>query len=85
VTTPQQPGPGWRVVDGHHLEKELEFPDFATGLAFVNRIAELAEAANHHPDIYLAWGKVRITLYTHTRNGLTSRDYDLAAQIDRLE
>lgn len=47
-----------------------------TGLRFVNRIAELAEAANHHPDVYLAWGKVRITLYSHDKNGITRRDYN---------
>ena len=84
MTTPQL-GPGWKVVEDHHLEREVDFPDFATALAFVNRVAALAEAADHHPDIFLTWGKVRITLYTHTANGLTHRDYDLAAGIDRLE
>ena len=74
----------WRVVDGHHLEREYEFPDFASALAFTNRVGALAEAANHHPDIHLAWGKVRITLWTHTANGVTQKDYDLARQIDAL-
>jgi 4a-hydroxytetrahydrobiopterin dehydratase len=77
-------GPGWRIVDGHHLEKTFEFPDFVTGLGFVNRVGALAEEANHHPDVYLAWGNVRLTIFTHTVNGLTQRDFALAAAIDRL-
>jgi len=76
---------GWTNVDGHHLEKELTFPDFATALAFVNRVGALAEEANHHPDIVLGWGKVKLTLFTHTANGLTRKDFDLAERIDRLE
>lgn len=75
---------GWNVVDGHHLEKSWSFPDFASGLAFTNKVGALAEAEGHHPDIHLAWGKVRLTLWTHTVDGLTSRDYDLAAKIDAL-
>lgn len=78
-------GPGWRIIDGHHLEKELTFPDFASALAFVNQVGALAEEANHHPDLYLAWGKVRITLWTHTANGLTDKDFSLARRIDRLK
>jgi 4a-hydroxytetrahydrobiopterin dehydratase len=77
-------GPGWQIVDDHHLEKTFEFPDFAAGLAFVNQVGALAEEANHHPDVYLAWGKVRLTIYTHTVNGLTGRDFALAGKIDRL-
>lgn len=75
---------GWRVVDGHHLEKEFTFPDFAAALAFTNRIGAIAEEQNHHPDIYLAWGKVRVTTWTHTTNGLTEKDVKLAAAIDAL-
>jgi 4a-hydroxytetrahydrobiopterin dehydratase len=74
----------WRSVEDHHLEREFTFPDFASALAFVNRVGALAEAANHHPDIYLAWGKVRITLWTHTANGITDKDHKLAKQIDDL-
>ena len=76
--------PEWRVVDGHHLEREYTFPDFASALAFTNRVGALAEAANHHPDVYLAWGKVGLTLWTHTANGLTERDYALAGRIEAL-
>lgn len=75
----------WRTVDDHHLEKEWTFPDFASALAFVNQVGALAEAANHHPDVYLAWGSVRLTLFTHTANGLTDKDFALAERIDRLK
>ncbi len=74
----------WTVIDNHHLEREFTFPDFASALAFTNRVAALAEAANHHPDIYLAWGKVRLTLWTHTANGITEKDHELTRQIDAL-
>lgn len=80
-----QLGPGWKVVVDHHLEKEIDFPDFATGLAFVNRVGALAEEEGHHPDLFLAWGKVRISLYTHKVDGLTRSDFILAAKIDQLE
>ena len=77
-------GNGWRAVDSHHLEKEYAFRDFAEALAFTNRVGALAEEQGHHPDIYLAWGKVRITIWTHKINGLTRSDFVLAAKIDRL-
>ena len=75
-------GNGWRVVDEHHLEKEFAFPDFAEALAFTNRVGALAEEEGHHPDIYLAWGKVRITIWTHKIDGLSRSDFVLAAKID---
>ena len=76
--------PSWRVVDGHHLEREFSFPNFRTALEFTNRVGNLAEEQGHHPDIYLAWGKVRITLWTHKIDGLTESDFVLAAKIDEL-
>lgn len=76
-------GGGWRVIDEHHLEKEFTFPDFVQALAFTNRIGAIAEAAGHHPDIYLAWGKVCVTIWTHKVDGLTRADFVLAAKIDR--
>lgn len=75
---------GWSVVNEHHLEKEFRFPDFAKALAFTNEVGALAEEEGHHPDIYLAWGKVRITIWTHKIDGLTRSDFVLAAKIDRL-
>jgi 4a-hydroxytetrahydrobiopterin dehydratase len=75
---------GWRVVGEHHLEKEFTFDDFKGALDFTNRVGALAEEQGHHPDIHLAWGKVRITIWTHKIDGLTESDFILAAKIDRL-
>jgi 4a-hydroxytetrahydrobiopterin dehydratase len=77
-------GGGWQVIDEHHLEKQFDFHDFASALAFTNRIGALAEEQGHHPDIHLAWGKVRVTIWTHTADGLTRSDFVLAAKIDRV-
>lgn len=64
-------------------ERKLE--DFAGAIALVNRVAELAESANHHPDILIhGWNKVRLTLSTHSEGGLTEADFEFAARIDRL-
>ena len=78
-------GGGWRVVDEHHLEKEYRFKDFRTALAFTNRIGELAETKGHHPDIYLSWGKVKLTIWTHKIDGLTESDFVFAAKADSVE
>ena len=76
---------GWRRGPGSEIERELEFADFAAAIAFIDRVAELAEAANHHPDILLhGWNKVRLTLSTHSQGGLTESDFALARQIDEL-
>lgn len=76
--------PGWQVVDEHHLTKTFAFPDFRTALDFVNRIGAVAEAEGHHPDVYLAWGKVEVKTWTHKIDGLTESDFILAAKIDEL-
>jgi 4a-hydroxytetrahydrobiopterin dehydratase len=78
-----QLGNGWRVVDGHHLEKEYRFPDFRQALAFTNRVGELAEEQNHHPDVHLAWGRVRLEVWTHKIDGLTESDFVWAAKADQ--
>ncbi len=75
---------GWSIVNEHHLVKEFSFPDFAEALRFVNRVGEIAEREDHHPDLYLAWGKVRIETWTHKAKGLTENDFILAAKIDAL-
>ncbi len=75
---------GWTVADEHHLSKTFKFPDFGRALDFVNRVGELAEQQGHHPDIYLAWGKVEIKIWTHKINGLTESDFILAAKVDQL-
>ena len=73
---------GWRVIDNHHVEKEYRLKNFAEALELVNRIGAVAEQQNHHPDIFLAWGKVRITIWTHKINGLTESDFIFAAKCD---
>lgn len=75
---------GWKVIQEHHLEKEYKFKDFREALAFTNKVGELAESQGHHPDIYLAWGQVKLTVWTHKINGLTESDFVLAAKADQL-
>jgi 4a-hydroxytetrahydrobiopterin dehydratase len=75
-------GGGWNAVAGHHLEKEYGFADFRQALDFTNRVGEIAESEGHHPDIYLAWGRVRLTIWTHKIDGLTESDFILAAKAD---
>jgi 4a-hydroxytetrahydrobiopterin dehydratase len=77
-------GGGWQVVGERQLEKEYRFKDFREALGFANKVGELAEAQEHHPDIYLAWGKVKLTIWTHKINGLTESDFVLAAKADKL-
>lgn len=74
----------WTVVNNHHLERQFKFPDFKTALAFVDRVGALAEEQGHHPDIFLAWGKVGVTIWTHKIDGLTESDFILAAKVDRI-
>lgn len=74
--------PGWHVVEEHHLHREYKFPDFVTALAFVNQIGAIAEKEQHHPDLRLGWGKVEVTTYTHSINGLSQNDFILAAKIE---
>ena len=74
----------WRE-DGQELVRDLKFKDFAEAMAFVNRVAEVAEEANHHPDILVhGWNKVRLTLSTHSEGRVTDADHALAGRIDGL-
>lgn len=75
-------GNGWTVIDDHHIQKNYKFKDFADALGFTNRIGAIAEEQGHHPDIYLAWGKVGITIWTHKIDGLTESDFVLAAKCE---
>ena len=75
---------GWSVIDEHHITKTYKFPDFRKALEFVIRVGELAERQGHHPDIYLAWGKVEVKIWTHKIDGLTESDFILAAKIDQI-
>ncbi len=79
----EQLGGDWRVVDEHHLEKRYRFKNFREALDFTNRVGEIAEEQFHHPDIQLAWGRVRLEIWTHTIDGLTESDFIFAAKADR--
>ena len=70
---------------GKALVGEFNFPDFKSALAFVNKVGELAEAARHHPDISLGWGRVVVNLTTHDTDGVTEKDRQLAKEIDEIE
>ncbi len=74
---------GW-VRKGETLTRTFQFKDFLSGIDFVGGIAQAAEAANHHPDIDIRYNKVTCTLSTHSDGGITQKDLDLAAQIDRV-
>ena len=75
--------PAWKRK-GTEIIRLFTFADFKTALRFVNQVAEIAEAANHHPDIDIRWNKVWLSLSTHSKGGLTKADFTLARQIDRL-
>jgi 4a-hydroxytetrahydrobiopterin dehydratase len=71
--------------DGETLVRDLKFDDFAQAMAYVNRVADLAEEVNHHPDILVhGWNRVRLTLTTHSAGTLTDNDYSMARRIDQL-
>lgn len=74
---------GWEEVEGA-LEREFRFRDFAEALAFVNRVGELAERENHHPDVEIHWNTVRLRWWTHVKDAITERDYELAARSNEL-
>lgn len=76
-------GRGWSLNTAGHLERLYTFQDFAQALAFVNAVSAVAEAEGHHPDLYLAWGKCKVEIWTHKINGLTESDFYLAAKADR--
>ena len=76
--------PGWALNARGELSRTFTQPNFMSGLLFINRIAGAAEAANHHPDLLLTYPRVQVALTTHDVGGLTEKDFDLAAQIDKL-
>jgi 4a-hydroxytetrahydrobiopterin dehydratase len=73
----------WSEVDGA-LQREFRFPDFVGALAFVNRVGELAEAENHHPDIAIHYSLVTLRWWTHSAGGITDRDRELATKTSGL-
>jgi 4a-hydroxytetrahydrobiopterin dehydratase len=74
---------GWRLIE-NKLEKDYTFKDFKGAMKFVMNLAEVAEAEAHHPDIFIQYNKVKITLWTHAVSGLTENDFILAAKTDTI-
>ncbi len=75
---------GWTVEEGKRLVKEYRFKNFVEAVEFVNEITPVAEAEGHHPDLFVTWGAVKVSLWTHAVGGLTENDFILAAKIDQL-
>src|ERR1039458_3237215 len=75
--------PDWKVSDNKKLSREFKFKNFKEAMVFVNRVAEIAEAEGHHPDVYIFYNLVRLELSTHAINGLSENDFILAAKIDK--
>jgi 4a-hydroxytetrahydrobiopterin dehydratase len=75
---------GWNVVEGHQLEKTYTLKNFQEALDFTNKVGALAESVDHHPEICLTWGKVKINIWTHSIGGLSEADFVFAAKADRL-
>ncbi|MBV9468145.1 MAG: 4a-hydroxytetrahydrobiopterin dehydratase [Abitibacteriaceae bacterium] len=81
VDTALQTLSGWSQT-GEEIQKQFQFADFKQAMEFVNRVADAAEAADHHPDIDIRYNKVKIALSTHSEGGITQKDIDLARQIE---
>lgn len=73
---------GWRL-EGEEIKKKYEFSSFPDAMKFVSKVADLAERADHHPDILINYRRVTLTLSTHSEGGITQKDFDLAEQIER--
>ena len=78
--------PGWKKTEGDidKIQKLFKFKNFKESMIFVNKVAELAEGQDHHPDIFIHWNEVTLTLYTHAINGLFDNDFIVAAKIDEI-
>jgi len=76
--------PGWTLSEELHLERSYKFKDFSLAMKRANKIAAIAEEQDHHPDITVGWGKVKVELWTHFNKGLTENDFILAAKIEEL-
>ena len=74
---------GWCLNPDGHLERTYTFSNFVDAMAFANRVGDIAEEQNHHPDLYVAWGKCTVEIWTHKVQGLTESDFYLAAKADR--
>ena len=76
-------GDGWDFDSAGHLSKTFAFKNFVEALSFANRVGEIAEEQAHHPDLYVAWGKCGVEIWTHKIDGLTESDFFLAAKVSR--
>lgn len=74
----------WEILDNKKIRREFRFGDFAEAMRFVQRVADIAEQENHHPDIEIHWNKVLLTLWTHAIGGLSENDFILASKVDNL-
>ena len=74
----------WAVVEGKKIQHEFKFKDFKEAMNFVNKVADLAESEEHHPDIQIHWNKVLIELWTHSIGGLSENDFIVANKIEQL-
>ena len=81
----KQINPDWKLIDEHHLKREYAFKNFSQALEFTNQIGQLAEEQRHHPDIFLSWGKVVLTVFTHKIKGLSESDFIFAAKCDQIK
>lgn len=75
--------PDWTVYE-KSMERTFTVADFARAMEFANKVAEIAQSEDHHPDLYISWGKVRIEFSTHKIGGLSRNDFILAAKIDQM-
>jgi len=80
----QELGSGWAVSPADRLEKVFRFKDFRGAMDFADRVGKIAEAENHHPEITIGWGRARVTLWTHSAEGLSENDFILAAKIEAM-
>jgi 4a-hydroxytetrahydrobiopterin dehydratase len=77
--------PGWVLADeGKTISRDFEFKDFKAAMAFINKVADIAEGEGHHPDMHIWWNKIRLDLTTHAIKGLSTNDFILAAKINTL-
>ncbi|MBN2364556.1 MAG: 4a-hydroxytetrahydrobiopterin dehydratase [Calditrichaeota bacterium] len=74
---------GWKL-DGNAIKKEFEFSDFSEAMKFINQVADLAESHNHHPELYNVYNKVSLRFSTHDAGGITTRDFRMATDIDKI-
>ena len=78
---------GWKLVEGEPLKiaRSVKCKDFVEAMAFVNKLAAVAEAEGHHPDFCVSWNRVKLELFTHSIGGLSENDFIMAAKINELK